>query len=212
MALIVYIICFVVLNTAIGVIMHMIANKNEKLIRYIGITSYTVSFLFVFILIVRQEEYQNILVKNWSIGRNAIYNLVLALGLSMLIYIFRMLTIIKKTTIKKIYFQIGEQSEFFYKVVIAPVCEEILYRNLLLPSLLENYCFMSAAFLVSLLFAISHLQIKTFFYYFVSSFIFSGLFYITGSVLYTICSHMAYNFLCCTIVVQTESHKNQDTK
>lgn len=184
--------------------MQHISRKYNKIERYIGICSYLTSFFFIFIFIMKYKEYEEMM-KYFGWGKHRVYDLVLGLSISILIYVFRMTFLIKNAKVKKICLRNVDKVETFYKVILAPICEEILYRNLLLADILENHNFLFAAFVVSLIFAISHLQFDKFLYFFASSFIFSCLFYMSGSILYTILSHMLYNFLCCVIVVQTDS-------
>lgn len=204
MALILYLIGFVLLNVLISITMQQISQKYDKAEGYIGIYSYSISFCVTFILIMRHEQYKELIVYfGW--GKHGVYDLALAISISILIYVFRMFFLIKNAKIIKIYFQIAAKADNFYKVIIAPICEEILYRNLLLSDMLKSQNFLFSAFVVSFIFAISHLQFEKFVYFFVCSFIFSYLFYISGSILYSIFSHILYNLLCCAIVVQTNS-------
>lgn len=202
MKLIFYIIVFLLLDVGISIVMQKIFKQRNQMRKYIEIISYIVSFLLVFGLIIRQAEYKELLMKNWRLREHIIFYFILAISISILIYTFRMMILSKNQEIEKVYFHIGWIPEFILKIIIAPVCEEILCRNLLLVDLLENYSFILAAFIVSLVFAILHLQFDTFLYFFASSLIFSYIFYVSGSVIYTICSHIVYNFLCSTITVQ----------
>ena len=206
MALIVYLIGFVLLNVLNSITMQKISQKYDKAEGYIGICSYSISFCVIFILIMRHEEYKELIVYfGW--GTHGIYDLALALSIAILIYVFRMTFLIKNAKIIKIYFQIAAKAEDFYKIIIAPICEEILYRNLLLADMLKSHNLLFSAFAVSFIFSISHLHYEKFVYFFVCSFIFSYLFYFSGSVLYSIFSHILYNLLCCAIVVQTDSNE-----
>lgn len=204
MYLILYIIGFVFMNVCFTLAFHKISERYKNFKSYTEICAYCLSFLVV-ILIIQHNEAREYLTKHWVNGKNGLKDLVMVFLCPLLIYIGRIMFLSQNKKIVRVCFCIKDKVEIIYKIIVAPISEEILFRNLLLAALLENNRFMFAGFVVSLVFAISHLRYETFIYFFVSSFVFSYLFWISGSILYTIGSHMIYNLLCCIISVQVDT-------
>lgn len=192
------------MNVCFNLIFHKISGKYKNLKSYTEICAYIFSFLVVIFLIIQHNDGREYLTKHWVSGKNGLRDLLMVLICPLLIYIWRIMFLSRNKKIVKVCFCIKDKVEILYKIIIAPISEEILFRNLLLAALLENNRFMFAGFVVSLVFAISHLRYEAFIYFFVSSFVFSYLFWISGSILYTIGSHMIYNLLCCYISIQVD--------
>lgn len=201
-----YIIGFVLMNVCFNIILYKFSTRYKRLKRYIEISAYLLSFFLILILIIQHDNSKEFLTKHWNGGRNGFRDCLITLVFPVLIYIWRITFLTKNKKIVKVCFCVRNKVEIFYKIIIAPICEEILFRNILLAAILENNGFMFAGFVVSLVFAISHLQYETFIYFFISSFAFSYIFWVSGSVLYTISSHIIYNLLCCLINVQVDSN------
>lgn len=83
---------------------------------------------------------------------------------------------------------------FLIMVVMAPICEEILYRKVLIDRI-RIYGDKGAILLSSFVFGLSHGNFYQFFYAFGIGLVFAYLYLRTGRIRYTIVFHMIINFL-----------------
>jgi membrane protease YdiL (CAAX protease family) len=82
----------------------------------------------------------------------------------------------------------------FFAVGVAPVVEELLFRGLLLPLVLQGRAFLFGALLTSLYFSLIHLHAPSLLPLLVLSVGFSAGYASTGSILTPIAMHMVFNF------------------
>jgi len=83
---------------------------------------------------------------------------------------------------------------FLTMVIMAPVCEEILFRKILIDRI-RLYGDKAAILVSSVVFALSHGNFYQFFYAFGIGLVFAYIYIKTGRLRYTIIFHMAINFL-----------------
>lgn len=82
----------------------------------------------------------------------------------------------------------------FFAVGVAPVVEELLFRGLLLPIVLQGRSFLFGALLTSLYFALIHLHAPSLLPLLLLSVGFSAGYAATGSILTPIAMHVVFNF------------------
>lgn len=90
----------------------------------------------------------------------------------------------------------------FRSVVIAPFCEELFFRGVLLTFLLRKFSASKAILITSLLFAVSHIRFEDFFMLLFWGMIFGYLFYKTKSLWVSFLSHSLTNFISLNIVIE----------
>jgi membrane protease YdiL (CAAX protease family) len=81
----------------------------------------------------------------------------------------------------------------FFAVGVAPVVEELLFRGLLLPIVLQGRSFLFGALLTSLYFALIHLHAPSLLPLLLLSVGFSAGYAATGSILTPIAMHVVFN-------------------
>lgn len=84
-------------------------------------------------------------------------------------------------------------------VIISPILEEMLFRDIILKGFLKNYSKVTAIVVSSLLFAIMHRHIGQAFETFVAGIFFAWLYIKTNSLLSNIFAHCIYNGICCVL-------------
>ncbi|MFD0846181.1 type II CAAX prenyl endopeptidase Rce1 family protein [Streptococcus saliviloxodontae] len=82
--------------------------------------------------------------------------------------------------------------------VVAPIYEEILFRYLVMKKFVKQFSGISSILLSAILFSLGHLRqpsITDFMTYFVMGIIFSGIYWYTQSIYYSITLHIIWNSL-----------------
>ena len=84
--------------------------------------------------------------------------------------------------------------------ILPAVCEEFLFRGLIYNGLKNKLKTAGAIILGGFLFAIMHLSIQQFIYQFVLGIVLCTITYLTGSITYSIVTHVVNNFLVVTLI------------
>ncbi|HEX2926762.1 MAG TPA: CPBP family intramembrane glutamic endopeptidase [Ruminiclostridium sp.] len=82
-----------------------------------------------------------------------------------------------------------------FVIILAPVCEEVLFRGLLLPSMKPEYGVAWSVFYSSLIFGIFHIRPKVILPSFIAGIILGCLTIYSGSIIPAVISHCIYNLL-----------------
>lgn len=94
---------------------------------------------------------------------------------------------------------------FMITVVMAPICEELLFRKLLIDRI-KQYGDKAAIVVSAFVFGFSHGNFYQFFYAFGIGLVFAYIYIRTGSIHYTILFHMLINFLGSIVVLSLKEH------
>lgn len=84
---------------------------------------------------------------------------------------------------------------FYRSILVTPILEEYLFRNLILTKLNTRYGFKKSIIITSILFSISHLDINNIFIFFIGSLILCYMFLKTNKLIYSILLHIFMNIL-----------------
>ena len=87
----------------------------------------------------------------------------------------------------------------FTSVIVAPLYEELIFRGIIFPKLLENFSFNKSMLISSLIFAVLHLHVPALLPLFILSIVLCYLYVVTGTLWCCISLHALFNAVTVTI-------------
>ncbi len=154
----------------------------------------------VFTFIIFNKNKQNQILKKPTVKKSLLYILIACLAFFMLYPIVCCIdTLLTKLGVPlgEISYNLREQNffaSFLAFVVLPPICEELLFRGLILRGL-ENYGKVFSCFFTGLMFAIFHMSLDQFANPLLFGMLLSCIMYKENNILYTILMHSTCNLL-----------------
>lgn len=173
-------------------------NNNNNIV-YILTSCSAIFMLFMFFGKARVEFLQN-LKPHKLVFRKAFWVICLGMAASFLINI--VINILLQTDHNQMIESESSINGLLYCIgiiVVAPVVEETIYRELIFRDLIKVTSLPFAIVTSSFLFAVVHGNLIQFIYTFCMGGMFAFLLYVEDSVLYSIMAHVGFNFIACTL-------------
>lgn len=165
----------------------------------LGFCSYIFSFLVVIFIISRDKMMFEIIISSFSIKQVALKQVILVIILPVLVLYINVLLskIWDNAKLKGSFYSETPFSifQFIFVILIAPICEEVIFRSLLYQTFTEYFNILLSILFSSIIFAVFHIRIRNILGSFFGGLAFSIILYFSGSIIMPLLAHSLYNGL-----------------
>lgn len=197
--IILLIFAFLVLQSTVFVILLKLFKISDKYKKTTGYVSYIMSFAAIMIFAVLNEQNRSVVLNSMNLAGVSWKQVIFIAVSAVCMYFISILNnrLWDKGTKTSSFYTNTSFSAFqaLFVIVIAPICEELLFRGLLLPSLKPQYGVVWSVLYSSLLFGLFHIRPKIIIPSFLAGIILGCLTINSGSIIPAAITHCLYNLL-----------------
>lgn len=204
--ILIFVVLFVLLRNFLGYLLPSILPEDSLSKAIVNIT--IIEILTLILVLILYIKYGNSKEQNQKVSIKYVFIIILVIFLFKIIFslVYYYEYILSNKSLESYIDSDVSTSIYFFNLIrfsiIIPIYEELFFRGVLLDNLLQRKKAFFAIIFVSFLFTIVHLDFNTstinienLISLFLSSIIFSYLFYLDRNILYPIIAHISYNLL-----------------